>query len=81
MKRVAGMFILSGIMCAFALPLEGLLSIAINSKSRFGSILIVLICAGIGAAVYGYLAYRTGLLNKVFDGKLDGVMKRFRLLK
>ena len=80
MKRVAGMFILSGIMCAFVLPLEGLLSIAINSEKRFGSILIVLICAGIGAAVYGYLAYRTGLLNKVFDGKLDGVMKRFRLL-
>ncbi|WP_455661828.1 putative polysaccharide biosynthesis protein [Pradoshia sp.] len=79
-KRIFGMFVISGIMCVVVLALESLLGVAINMEDRLGSILIVFICAVIGAVVYGYLAYRTGLLNKVFEGKLDGVMKRFRLL-
>ena len=77
-KRVVGIFILSCIMYVVVLALENLLGIAINPEKRFGSILTVIICGVIGAGLYGYLAYRTGLLNKVFDGKIDEVMEKFR---
>ncbi|MDM5190382.1 polysaccharide biosynthesis protein [Bacillus sp. DX4.1] len=51
---------LSGWMLSFILPYE---------TSRFAALVTVAVCAIFGAGVYGYLALRTGVLERVFGGE------------
>ena len=81
MKRILSIFLLSGIMCGIVLALKSILGTVIHSQDSFGSIIIVLLCTLAGVGIYGYLTYRTGLLTTIFDGKLQGIMRRLQLLK
>ncbi|MFD3448736.1 oligosaccharide flippase family protein [Microbacteriaceae bacterium 4G12] len=56
----------------------GLGTILPYNSNRFAAVLIVMICAGVGAFVYGWLAIRTGVVRRIFgEAFLDKLKTRF----
>ena len=56
---------------------QWLLSFMISPDGRMGALITVAICAGIGGLVYGLLAIRTGVLERVFGGEaLDKIQRK-----
>ena len=56
---------------------QWILSFMISPDYRIGALITVAICAGIGGLVYGLLAIRTGVLERVFGGEaLDKIQRK-----
>ncbi len=52
-----------------ALTLKGLTAIS-EADGKMHALLYILLCAMVGAAVYGYLSFKTGLAQKLFGNRL-----------
>lgn len=48
--------------------------------TRLESIVIIVICATVGAVIYAYLGLRSGLAEKLFGERIGKVQKRLRML-
>ncbi|RLQ97880.1 putative polysaccharide biosynthesis protein [Falsibacillus albus] len=51
----------------------------LNPSHKLPSLLLILICGGIGAALYGYLGLRSKLADKLFGARLDRIKKKLRI--
>ncbi|MEH7124149.1 polysaccharide biosynthesis protein [Bacillus sp. JJ1532] len=56
-----------------------ILTLFLSPASSFQALIIVLICAAIGAGIYFYLSFKTRLVYFLFGQKVDRVMKKLRL--
>lgn len=54
---------------------KGLLHI-FTTETRLQSIIIIIICAGIGGVIYAYLGLRSGLADRLFGARLQKLKKR-----
>ncbi|UQD53067.1 polysaccharide biosynthesis protein [Bacillus methanolicus] len=55
------------------------LVLILSPETRFQSLLIVIICAAIGAAVFFYLGHRTKLVYVLFGSRIDNLKRKLRL--
>ncbi len=60
---------------AVTFTLKGLTAIS-PADGKMQSILYILICATVGAAIYGYLSLKTGLAQKLFGERLTRFTKK-----
>ncbi|MHC0038926.1 putative polysaccharide biosynthesis protein [Pseudoneobacillus sp. C159] len=56
-----------------------LLTLFLSPESKFQSLVIITICALVGAAVYFYLGFRSRLVHFLFGEKVDRLMGKLRL--
>lgn len=56
-----------------------LLQLFLSPESKFQSIIIIVICATVGAVIYFYLGLKSGLVNKLFGDRVDRIKKKLRL--
>ncbi|KMN43615.1 MULTISPECIES: putative polysaccharide biosynthesis protein [Bacillus] len=68
-KRTFQIAVLTLVMVIAVKLSQWLLSFMISPDGRMGALITVAICAGIGGLVYGLLAIRTGVLERVFGGE------------
>lgn len=68
-KRTFQIAILTIVMVIVVKLSQGILSFVISPEGRFGALITVAVCAGIGGLTYGLLAIRTGVLVRVFGGE------------
>ncbi len=70
---------LNAIMAVIVLVLYAILRQFLNPASGFQSILLVLICGGVGALVYFYLSLRSKLADRLFGDKITKIRSRLRI--
>src|SRR5690606_37883809 len=58
--------------------LKGLTAIS-PAEGKMQSFFYILICAAIGAAIYGYLSFKTGLAQKLFGDRLTRLTNKLGL--
>lgn len=76
-KRTFQIAVLTLIMVVAVKLSQWILSFMISPDGRIGALITVAICAGIGGLVYGLLAIRTGVLERVFGGEaLDKIQRK-----
>ncbi|MFD1706784.1 oligosaccharide flippase family protein [Siminovitchia sediminis] len=51
----------------------------LTPESTIQSILIIVICAGAGAVIYGYLGLKSGLADRLFGSRVQKIKQRLRL--
>ncbi|MBU8879795.1 polysaccharide biosynthesis protein [Bacillus sp. FJAT-29790] len=56
-----------------------ILTLFLSPASSFQALIIVIICAVVGAGIYFYLSFKTRLVYFLFGEKVDRVMKKLRL--
>ncbi|MGD6902674.1 putative polysaccharide biosynthesis protein [Bacillus infantis] len=56
-----------------------LLTLFLSPASTIQSLIIIFICAGIGAAIYFYLAFRTRLVYFLFGQRVEKIKQKLRL--
>lgn len=56
-----------------------LLLLFLTPESKIQSIMIIVICAAVGAVIYFYLGLKSGLINKLFGDRVDRIKKKLRL--
>ncbi|MBE3571318.1 MAG: polysaccharide biosynthesis C-terminal domain-containing protein, partial [Bacillales bacterium] len=56
-----------------------LLKLFMNPASKLQSLIMIAICAFVGASVYFYLSYRTKLIGKMFGNRAALLGKKLRL--
>ncbi|MFS0644262.1 putative polysaccharide biosynthesis protein [Siminovitchia sp. 179-K 8D1 HS] len=65
-----------------AVPVYGLyrlLLLVLSPESIIQSILIIVLCAGLGAAIYGYLGLKSGLADRLFGARLQRLKQRLHI--
>lgn len=79
-RRLILIVILNIIMfLAVTFTLKGLTAIS-PADGKMQSLLYILICAAVGAAIYGYLSLKTGLAQKLFGERLTRFTKKLGFL-
>jgi O-antigen/teichoic acid export membrane protein len=78
-RRIVLILIFSAVMGAGTLAAYEGLSELISPASKAGSILIIVICALFGAAIYAYLSFRSRLVDLLFGDKVDKIKRKLRL--
>ncbi|TCN24376.1 putative polysaccharide biosynthesis protein [Mesobacillus foraminis] len=78
-RRIVLILIFSAVMGAGTLAAYEGLSELISPASKPGSILIIVICALFGAAIYAYLSFRSRLVDLLFGDKVDKIKRKLRL--
>jgi len=79
LKRILLIFIMVLIMAIVVALISSIINqLGINLKLR--SVLDVIICGGVGAYIYLFLTYRTGIIKKVF-GKEPALLKKILPIK
>ncbi|MFD1207162.1 MULTISPECIES: polysaccharide biosynthesis protein [Sporosarcina] len=61
---------------AIHLTLKGLFAIS-PVEGKMQALLYILICAAVGAAIYGFLSFKTGLAQKLFGDRLNRILQKF----
>ncbi|MBS4191694.1 polysaccharide biosynthesis protein [Bacillus sp. FJAT-49705] len=56
-----------------------ILTLFLSPASDFQALLIVIICAGVGAGIYFYFSFKTRLIYFLFGEKVDRVLKKMKL--
>ncbi|CAM4310300.1 putative polysaccharide biosynthesis protein [Listeria booriae] len=51
----------------------------INPESKFGSMLLLILCGGLGAIVYSYLSLRLRLFDKVFGPRAASIRRKLHI--
>lgn len=78
-RRILLILILSAIMGAGTLlAYEGLTEF-ITPATKIGSIVLIVICALVGSAIYFYLSLRTRLVDQLFGDKVDKIKRKLRI--
>jgi O-antigen/teichoic acid export membrane protein len=65
-----------------AVPVYGLyrlLLYVLSPESTFQSILIILLCAGLGAVIYAYLSMKSGLADRLFGVRIQKLKQRLHI--
>ncbi len=78
-RRTLLIFILSGIMSIFAWISRQICYLVLSPTTKFQSLLIIIVVAAVGAAVYGYLILKLRLADKLLGEKVGGLRKKLRI--
>ncbi|MGM0903318.1 MAG: putative polysaccharide biosynthesis protein [Bacillota bacterium] len=78
-RRVLLIFIFSGLMGVATFAVYQGITLWLSPMSKFNSIIIVVLCAFVGAGIYFYLGFRTKLIYYLFGDKVDRLKKKLRL--
>ncbi|EUJ44997.1 putative polysaccharide biosynthesis protein [Paenilisteria rocourtiae] len=79
LRRTVLMLILNLVMAiAVLLAYQGF-TLFINPESKFSSMLLLILCGGVGALVYGYLSLRLRLFDKVFGPRAATIRRKLRI--
>ncbi|MED4203013.1 polysaccharide biosynthesis protein [Neobacillus mesonae] len=78
-RRSLLIVIFAGLMWAGTEGVYQLLQLFLSPASKIQSVIIIVICAGAGAAIYFYLALRSGLARRLFGTRLDRMMIKLKL--
>ncbi|MBS4208611.1 polysaccharide biosynthesis protein [Bacillus sp. FJAT-50079] len=55
------------------------LLLVLTPETRLQSLVLIIVCAGVGGIVYAYLGLRSGLADRLFGARLQKLKKRLRL--
>lgn len=55
------------------------LGLVLSADSRLGSVLYLLMCGGVGIAIYGYLALKTHSLDKLLGTRAESLRQKLRI--
>jgi O-antigen/teichoic acid export membrane protein len=78
-RRSLLIVIFAGIMWVGTEVVYQLLLLFLTPASKFQSLLIILVCAAIGAVIYFYLGLKSGLVNRLFGDRVDRIKRKLRL--
>ncbi len=78
-RRSLLIVIFAGMMWAVTELVFKLLLLFLNPESTFQSILIIIVCAGVGATLYFYLGLKSGLVNKLFGDKVNKLKRKLKM--
>ncbi|WP_071393794.1 putative polysaccharide biosynthesis protein [Bacillus tuaregi] len=78
-RRILLIIILSVLMFAGAGGTYWLLTLFLSPESVWQSLIIILVCAAIGAGIYLILGLKSKLVNRLFGAKVDRVMEKLHL--
>ncbi|WP_153127388.1 putative polysaccharide biosynthesis protein [Peribacillus tepidiphilus] len=78
-RRTLLMIIFTGIMALVVSVVNGLLYTGLDPQHRLQAILIIMICAVIGAGVYFALALKSKLAQRLFGNRIEKWQKKIRL--
>lgn len=78
-RRVLLITILSVLMGLATLVVNGLLGFIVSDTSRLQSLIALLVVGVVGVAVYGYLALKTGLAEKVIGNQATRLKEKLRI--
>lgn len=56
-----------------------ILRLFLTPESKIQSLIMIMICAAVGAAIYFYLGIKTKLIYRLFGQKVDNIMKKLRI--
>ncbi|WML30403.1 polysaccharide biosynthesis protein [Neobacillus sp. OS1-32] len=71
--------IFAGLMWAVTEGVYRVLLLFLSPESKIQSVIIILLCAAIGAAVYFYLGVKSGLISRLFGSRFDRLMTKIKL--
>ncbi|MFC4409739.1 oligosaccharide flippase family protein [Chungangia koreensis] len=75
-RRMILIGIMNAVMAVVVLIVHLVLIFIDPIDGKFDSFLYILICAGVGAAVYGYMALRTGLAQKLLGDRITRIASK-----
>jgi O-antigen/teichoic acid export membrane protein len=78
-RRSLLIVIFAGMMWVGTEVVYQLLALFLSPASKFQSLLIIIISAGVGATIYFYLGLKSGLVNKLFGDRVNRLKKKLRL--
>ena len=78
-RRSLLIVIFAGIMWAGTEIVYQLLMLFLTPESKFQSLLIIIVCAAVGAVIYFYLGLKSGLVNRLFGDKVDRIKRKLRM--
>jgi len=78
-RRSLLIVIFAGIMWAGTEGVYQLLLLFLTPVSKFQSLVIIFVCAAIGAVIYFYLGLKSGLVNRLFGDRVDRIKRKLRL--
>lgn len=78
-RRSILILVMNAIMVAVVFAFYKITTLFLSPASKWESLVIVIICGGIGAIVYGYIGLRSGLADKLFGQRLQGIKRRLHI--
>ncbi len=78
-RRSILILVMNAIMVAVVFAFYKITTLFLSPVSKWESLVIVIICGGIGAIVYGYIGLRSGLADKLFGQRLQGIKRRLHI--
>jgi O-antigen/teichoic acid export membrane protein len=78
-RRSLLIVIFAGIMWAGTEIVYQLLLLFLTPASKFQSLLMIIVCAAVGAVIYFYLGLKSGLVNRLFGDRVDRIKKKLRM--
>ncbi|PLS14926.1 cell division protein [Bacillus sp. M6-12] len=79
LRRTLLMGIFAGIMAAFVLGAEKLLGLVLNLHHQGQAVIVITICAGIGALVYFAFSLKSKLAHRLFGSRIESFQKKLKL--
>lgn len=78
-RRSLLILLMNAIMVAVVMAFYKLTTLFLSPASKLESLVIVIICGGVGAAIYGYIGLRSGLADKLFGQRLQSIKRRLHI--
>ena len=78
-RRTIFILLMNGVMAVVVLLVYKLLTLFLTTDSKIQSLIIVIICGGIGAVVYGYMGLRSKLADKLFGDRLQRIKSKLHI--
>jgi O-antigen/teichoic acid export membrane protein len=78
-RRAMLIVIFAGIMWVGTELSFKLLSLFLSPESKPQSLVMIVICAGVGSGIYFYLSLKTKLVYRLFGNRVDSIIKKLRL--
>lgn len=80
-RRILLIFLLTALMAASVLMMHTVLTAIAPADTKLLALLYAVICAGVGAIIYGVISYKLGLAQILLGEKLTKLMRKLRLAK
>ncbi|MEH7115283.1 polysaccharide biosynthesis protein [Neobacillus niacini] len=78
-RRSLLIVIFAGIMWAGTEIVYQFLLLFLTPASKFQSLLMIIVCAAVGAVIYFYLGLKSGLVNRLFGDRVDRIKRKLRI--
>ncbi|WP_313894506.1 polysaccharide biosynthesis protein [Psychrobacillus sp.] len=76
-RRILLIIVVNALMLSLVFVSKWGIEKVFTADGKFGALLVIIVCASIGAAFYGYVTLRLGLAQKLFGERLTRFTKKF----